>query len=379
MLFSFISLLLFLPSLANSSGSQTWIKAGYWFSGSEFLATDIDSSLFTHLICAYAYINSSTFELSISPPDETQFSNFTEIVRRKNPTVMTLLSIWTQNSNFQNFISMINQSSHRTSFIESSIQRARLYGFHGLELNGVKPGTSKSNMTDMGFLFDEWRSAINRESNISARPPLILTMEGYYMPSQNTTSYPMDSIRRNLDWVNIRAYDYHSPTIESFTGAHSALYDPASNLNTDYGIKQWISRGLPAEKMVLGLAYYGYSWTLVDPKDNGIGSPARGSLAADGSMSYKYIRLFWKCYGEQVLYNSTYVTNYCVTSGSVWIGYDDVEAIRTKVSYARAKGLLGYIVYQVPNDDNWVLSKAGKILKQHHVTDPRFDFVRFVL
>ncbi|XP_058215475.1 uncharacterized protein LOC131326638 [Rhododendron vialii] len=359
MLFNIISLLLFLPSLANSSESQTWIKAGYWFSGSEFPATDIDSSLFTHLICGYAYINNSTFELSILPPDETNFFNFTDIVRRKNPTVKTLLSIWTQNSNFAVYFSMTSQLSHRSSFIESSIQRVRLYGFDGLELNGVKPGPNMNNMTDMGLLFDEWRSAINRESKNSSRSPLILTMEGYYMPSQNTTSYPLDSIRRNLDWVNIRAYDYHTPTKDSFTGAHSALYDPSSNLNTDYGIKEWISGGLPAKQMVLGLAYYGYSWTLVDPTDNGIGSPTRGTLQDDGSMNYKYIRSFWKCEGEKVLYNSTYVTNYCVTSSSIWIGYDDVEAIRTKVSYAREKGLLGYTVYHVPNDYNWVLSTAG--------------------
>ncbi|KAI8570443.1 hypothetical protein RHMOL_Rhmol01G0034100 [Rhododendron molle] len=361
MLFNIISLLLFLPSLANSSESQTWIKAGYWFSGSEFPASDIDSSLFTHLICGYAYINNSTFELSILPPDETNFPNFTNIVRQKNPTVTTLLSIWTQNQNFAAYFSMTSQLSHRSSFIESSIQIARLYGFDGLELNGVKPGTSMNNMTDMELLFDEWRSAINRESKNSSRSPLILTMEGHYMPSQNSTSYPLDSIRRNLDWVNIRAYDYHSPSKDSFTGAHSALYDPSSNLNTDYGIKEWISRGLPAKQMVLGLAYYGYSWTLVDPTDNGIGSLARGTV--QDSMNYKYIRSFWKCDGEKVLYNSTYVTNYCVTSSSIWIGYDDVEAIRNKVSYAREKGLLGYAVFHVPNDYNWVLSKAGKILQ----------------
>ncbi|KAG5564159.1 hypothetical protein RHGRI_000373 [Rhododendron griersonianum] len=366
MLFNIISLLLFLPSLANSSESQTWIKAGYWLSDSEFPVPKIDSSLFTHLICAYARINSSTFELSILPPDETRFSTFTDIVRLKNPTIITLLSIWTQDSNFETFFSMTSQPSHRSSFIESSIQRARLYGFDGLELNGVKPGTSMNNMTDVGNLFDEWRSAINRESKNSTRSPLILIMEGHYMPSQNTTSYPLDSIRRNLDWVNIRAYDYHSPTNESFTGAHSALYDPSSNLNTDYGIKEWIRRGLPAKQMVLGLAYYGYSWTLVDPTDNRIGSPARGTIREDGKMNYKYIRLFWKCYGEKVLYNSTYVTNYCVTSSSIWICYDDVEAVRTKVSYAREKGLLGYIVYHVPNDDNWVLSKAESLKHTYH-------------
>ncbi|KAF7154097.1 hypothetical protein RHSIM_Rhsim01G0188700 [Rhododendron simsii] len=161
-----------------------------------------------------------------------------------------------------------------------------------------------------------------------------------------------------IDWVHIVSYDYHLSTVANFTGAHSALYDPSSNISTDYGIKEWISRGLPADKMVLGLAYHGYAWTLVDPTANEIGSPARGrAITLDGSMFCKFIKSYMKCYGEQVGYNSTYVMNYCI-SGLVWIGYDDVEAIRTKASYAREKGLLGYIVWQVSNDDNWVLSKA---------------------
>ncbi|KAI8570444.1 hypothetical protein RHMOL_Rhmol01G0034200 [Rhododendron molle] len=238
------------------------------------------------------------------------------------------------------------------------IKAARLYGFHGLELYGIKPDTSTKNMKDMGILSDDWRSAINKELKNSNRSSLILTMAGHYLPSQSTTSYPMDSIQRNLDWVHIGSYDYHLSTKENFTGAHSALYDPSSNTNTDYGIKEWIRRGLPAKKMVLGLAYHGYVWTLVDPKDNAIGSPARGrAITADGLMSYKYIKSYLRSYGVKGVYNASYVANYCII-GSFWIGFDDAEAIKTKVSYAREKGLLGYKVWQVPNDDNWVLSKA---------------------
>ncbi|XP_075665587.1 cysteine-rich receptor-like protein kinase 34 [Castanea sativa] len=62
------------------------------------------------------------------------------------------------------------------------------------------------------------------------------------------------------------------------------------------------------------------------------------------------------------MYNATYVVNYC-TVGSSWIGFDDVEVVRIKVSYAREKKLLGYFVWQVPYDDNWVLSLAAKKLE----------------
>lgn len=47
------------------------------------------------------------------------------------------------------------------------------------------------------------------------------------------------------------------------------------------------------------------------------------------------------------------------TIGTTWIGFDDVQAIRVKISYAKEKKLLGYIAFHVSNDDNWELSQAG--------------------
>ncbi|XP_058179994.1 G-type lectin S-receptor-like serine/threonine-protein kinase RKS1 isoform X2 [Rhododendron vialii] len=369
MLFTIISLLLFLPPLTSSS--ETWIKAGSWFSGGQFQVSDIDSTLFTHMAFGFAYINYLTHELYIQPSDEPYMLTFTDIVQRRNPSIETLLTILVQlpgDTNFSTFYSMATQPSHRTSFIKSSIQKARLYGFRGLDLCCVTPDTNTTKMESMGILFDEWRTAINRESKNSTRSPLVLTMAGHYLPSKNTTSYPMESIQRNLDWVHIVSYFYHLPTMENFTGAHSALFDPSSNVSTDYGIKEWISRGLPANKMVLGLLYEGYAWTLLDPSANEIGSPATGpAITRDGSMFYKDIKSKMGCDGEKVVYNSTYVTNYCIND-SVWMGYDDVEAIRTKISYAREKGLLGYKVWHVANDYNWELSKAAA---QEDENDPR--------
>lgn len=118
-------------------------------------------------------------------------------------------------------------------------------------------------MTNVGALFDEWRVAIDSELKKSTRDQkkLILTMAGYYVPELDSSSYPVDSIRSNFNWVSLRSYDYHTQFTDKFTynfsAAHTALYDPSSQVNTDYGINEWVQRGLPANKMVLGLAYHG--------------------------------------------------------------------------------------------------------------------------
>jgi GH18 family chitinase len=352
---------IFLSLELQPAKAQTWIKAGYWFSGSKFPISGINSALFTHLICAFAGVNSSSYELFVSSTNEQYFSNFTNTVRQKNPSVNTLLSIGGERANHTILSSMVSEASYRKSFIDSSIKIARLYGFQGLDFSWVSANTS-SDMTNMGLLFQEWKAAVNSEAQQnSSQKELILTAAVQYSPVLEIVSFPVDSIQSNLNWVHVLAYDYYTPGWSKKTGAHAALYDPSSESNTDFGIGAWIGRGLSASKLVLGLPFYGYAWTLTNPNDNAIGAPATGpafNLDGVGAMTYKQIKNYVQKYGAAILYNATYVVNYC-TIGSSWIGFDDVEVVRIKVSYAREKKLLGYFVWQVPYDDNWVLSLAG--------------------
>ncbi|KAH7546220.1 hypothetical protein FEM48_Zijuj01G0177400 [Ziziphus jujuba var. spinosa] len=362
--------------------AETWVRAGYWYASSESPIPDINSALFTHLLCGFANVNSSTYQLSIPSADDQYFSSFTSIVKRKNPSIITLLSMWNgqaataqsvlgEKSNTSVLSSMLEQSSNRRSFIESSIRTARKYGFQGMDLFWLWPN-EVSDMTNMGILLEEWRAAINSEPRNSNQSKLMLTMALRYVPDFGNLSYPIESIRRNLDWAHVVAYDYHLPTKENVTHAHAALYDPSSNISTDYGIGKWLSKGFPASKLALGLPYHGYAWTLVNANDNGINALASGlAVTQDGSMSYKYIKWYTRSYGSHITYNATYVVNYC-SIGSTWIGFDDVEAIRTKIAYAKEKKLLGYNVFMVTNDDNWVLSRAETtVLGNVNLSTPR--------
>ncbi|KAK4836004.1 hypothetical protein QYF36_017316 [Acer negundo] len=218
---------------------QSWIKAGYWFSGSEFPVSNINSALFTHLICAFAPLNSTSYQLSPSASDEKHFSNLTNTVKQKNPSVTTLLSI----------------------------------------------GDKSTDMSNMGALFQEWKGAIDLESRNSSRTPLILTAAVQYSPNLDSASFPIHSIQQDLNWVHVMAYNFHMPTWSKFTGAQAALYEPSSNTNADYGIGTWINGGLSADKIVLSLPFYGYAWRLVNSADNSIGAPATGpAITEEGDM-----------------------------------------------------------------------------------------------
>ena len=87
---------------------------------------------------------------------------------------------------------------------------ARLYGFQGLDLLWWSANTS-FDMNNMGVLFEEWRAATKSEAANSSHPELILTAGVYYKPRWQIAPYPVESIRVNLNWINVMDLDYYMP------------------------------------------------------------------------------------------------------------------------------------------------------------------------
>lgn len=70
------------------------------------------------------------------------------------------------------------------------------------------------------------------------------------------------------------------------TGYHSALYAGDKDkfwektLNANWSVNYWLDKGMPREKIVLGLALYGRGYKLTDKHMNKIGAPTLGASAA---------------------------------------------------------------------------------------------------
>ncbi|KAL2541016.1 Glycosyl hydrolase family protein with chitinase insertion domain [Abeliophyllum distichum] len=153
LLFYVISLLQFNLCIGQN------VKGGYWFTESGFAAADIDSSLLTHLFCAFANLDPQTYQLVISSTNNDSFAQFTKIVQLKNPSVKTLLSIGGESANKTVFASIVAQSTSRKTFIDSSIKLARSYGFSGLDLDWEYPQAALD-MVNLGSVLKEWHTAM---------------------------------------------------------------------------------------------------------------------------------------------------------------------------------------------------------------------------
>lgn len=365
-IFLFVTLLFLVQT--NVSAGQTAVKGAYWYWDSGLPASSIDSTLFTHLFCAFADLDPNTYQVTVSSSNSAQFSSFTQTVQQNNPSVKTLLSIGGGGNAYiaSNFSAMASQPSTRKSFIDSSISLARSYNFHGLDLDWEYPDTT-TDMTNFGTLLTELKAAVANEAETSGNTPLLLAAAVFHSADYYTINYPIQSISNSLDWINVMAYDFYGSAWDSSrssTAPPAALYNAtASQINGDAGIRSWIAAGLAANKIVLGLPFYGYAWRLLNADEHGLFAPADGPAigteAADGAMGYDAIREFISQNEAETVYNATVVTDYCY-SGTTWIGYDDTQSISAKVSYAKEKGLLGYFAWQVSGDDsNWALSQTG--------------------
>ncbi|KAH0652093.1 hypothetical protein KY289_029771 [Solanum tuberosum] len=355
-------LFFFLQQLIFSNGQNNVVKGGYWFRDSGLSLNNIDSTLFTHLFCAFANLNPQSNQLVISPEDQDSFRQFTSTVTGKNPSVKTLLSIGGGRADRTAYGVMARTPNSRKSFIDSSIKLARQLGFHGLDLDWEYP-ESTIDMTNLGILLDEFRAAINTEARNSGRASLFLTAAVSNTPRVNGLNYPVQSVARNLDWLNVMSYDFYGPNWSpSQTNSHAQLFDPVSHVSGSDGTTSWIQAGVAAQKLVLGIPFYGYAWQLVNANNHGLRAPANGKSSAgsidDGSMTYIQIRNYIVQNRATTVYNATIVGDYCY-SGNAWISYDDTQTVTNKVTYVKGRGLRGYFAWHVAADQNWVLSKTA--------------------
>lgn len=339
------------------------IRAAYWPSYSSLPASAIETSYFTHIYYAFLVPSPTTYALNVTSDDLIRIPEFIHALRSKTPRVKTLLSIGGGGSNSTLFSIIAGSRAERGKFIKSTIDVARKYGFDGVDLDWEFPADDVD-MANLAVLYKEWRRGLVSESLTSRKPRLLLTSAVYFAAGfflDEPRSYPAREMSKYLDWVSPMCFDYHG-SWDNFTGLHSALNDPNSNISTVYGIGSWIESGIPPNKIVMGLPVYGRTWKLQDPKVNGVGAPAVGVGPGDeGTLVYYKIIEFNTKNHAVVAFDSNAVSFYS-NAGDSWIGYEDVPSIRLKVRFARSLGLGGYFFWALGQDYRWAISREGRYL-----------------
>uniref|UniRef100_T1JHM6 GH18 domain-containing protein n=1 Tax=Strigamia maritima TaxID=126957 RepID=T1JHM6_STRMM len=309
----------------------------------KFVPEDIDPFLCTHILFAFGWIKKG----KLSPFENTDDSKqgkkglYERIVdlKKKNPQLKVLLAVGGWSFGTEKFKEGSSSRYTRQTFVFSAIDYLRQRNFDGLDLDWEYPKGDDDKKNFVALLKD-LREAFEAEAKETKRPRLLLSAA---VPAGAETirgGYDVPSVSSLLDFIDVMTYDFHGKW-ESTTGHNSPLYAPSSDstwrkqLSMDFAANMWVRLGAPREKLIIGMGTYGRSFTLANPKRNGVNAPATGGgKAGVYTREAGFLAYYEIC--EMLKKGATYVWDEEMKSpyaydGDEWVGFDDERSIMEKM------------------------------------------------
>jgi chitinase len=148
------------------------------------------------------------------------------------------------------------------------------------------------------------------------------------------------------------SYDFFN-SLTPTTGHHAGLYASEhavpTDRNADAAVKQYLAAGVPADKIVLGVAFYGRGFAGVTPLNNGVNQPYE---RFEGE--HNYPELARTLVGKQGFiryWDSTAQAPYLWNSATrTFITYDDPQSIEIKARYILEHRLGGIMFWELSQD-----------------------------
>ncbi|RYD45000.1 MAG: hypothetical protein EOP83_31060 [Verrucomicrobiaceae bacterium] len=200
------------------------------------------------------------------------------------------------------YAGLLSTPETRGGFSEKLLEYVKAHDFDGLDVDLEGPSIDAN--------YGEFIAELGKRFKPSGKVLTAALSKGY-----GGERVP-DSVFQHFDFVNIMAYDgagYWSPDAP---GQHSSFEFAADNT------RYWLKRGLPKEKAVLGLPFYGYG--------------------------------FGKAFKKRDYPYATIVNEYAGAEDQDEIGstiyYNGLPTTRKKCVYALKEGLAGVMIWSLDSD-----------------------------
>jgi chitinase len=290
-------------------------------------------------------------------------------LKAKYPGLKVLISLggWTWSRGFSSAARPENRQAFVASCVDAYIRGnlpvtdsaggtgAALGVFDGIDLDweypvacGLSCGTPEDS-ANFTALLAEFRTQLN-----AVRPGLLLTVAVGAGIDKIRVTDP-GTYHQSLDYINVMSYDFHGAW-EAKTNHHSALFDSPNDpstgdvrfYNSNDAIEAFLSRGVPASKLNLGIGFYGRGWTNVANVNNGLyqgGSAAPGTYEA-GNEDYKVLKD-----RPGTIYTDANARATWKYDGNTFWSYDTPALVTEKMSYVKAQNLGGAFFWEFSGDD----------------------------
>ena len=346
--------------------------------GRNYQVAEIPADKITHINYAFANIANGECVLGDSYADiDKAFAgdtwdqgalrgNFNQLqkLRQEHPRLKTLISIggWTWSKNFSEAAAT---PQSRDAFVTSCVDFMKQYGFDGIDVDweypvsgGLYPGVAADKPNYTALLAD-FRQALDAEERADGRD--------YYLtiaaPAGPTTipNLEADKMGSALDWMNLMSYDFHG-SWDPITGHNAPMSvgpkDTATGFSVSDAVDAYLATGFPANKLVLGVPFYGRGWEGVSATDAGLYQPARGASVGTwekGVFDYhdivaNYLPTMTRYWDEAAQVPYLYDP-----ARGLWITYDDPQSMKAKTDFIKERGLGGAMFWELSNDRTYQL------------------------
>lgn len=333
-------------------------------------ATKIDPTLLTHINYAFVNVKNNKAFLQNLKTDTANFNRLNSL-KKKNPELQLLISIggWSWSENFSD---AVLTDALRKDFAKSAVAIIRQYQLDGVDIDWEYPGMpgedgnvyrpeDKENFT---LMFEALRKELDALEKQTGKKKLLTTATGGFPSFLSKTE--MAKASKYLDYINLMTYDYYSSKL---AGHHTNLYDaksyPTDN-SADKAIKAYLNAGVPAEKIVMGIAFYGKNLQLNANAQKGLGDTLANSTNKFGK-GYSYLKdslvnkkgfIAFKDKEAKApfLFNAT---------TKQYITYDDEWSVAHKCAYVLEHQLGGVMFWEYSSDPKgYLLQQITKSFKK---------------
>lgn len=314
----------------------TGLVIGYYSTWNYFGLNETITQTCDILNLCFAYVtNKFTLDLS-----EVSFY-LPQIVKARESGVRVLLSVQGYSSGGINFSNAASTEEGRTTLANSMLEACEKYHLDGIDIDWEYPGynTGRSTAVDKAnytLLMKKIKETFN------AKDPTYLLTAAIPGGPMATSRFDLAGSSKWLDYINIMTYDLNSGS----STHHTALYPSnktASGCTIDESYKTYINAGVPASKLVIGLAFYGkYSGKTIPY------TKLRDTLLRKVGNGVTYY------------FDEKACAPYLIDENGVFYTYDDEVSIKAKCEYALEKQIAGVMIWEVGEDESLTLLKTIK-------------------
>ncbi|KAJ1655094.1 hypothetical protein IWQ61_005090, partial [Dispira simplex] len=373
----------------QSLNPQSKVIVGYYpaWANPVMNPADIPTRL-THINFAFAKINGQTYELKLDNPE--LFTKVRDHVRKSGTKILICVGGWTEST----FFSPMITKNNRGKFIDSALHMIKALNADGIDFNWEFPdrpgrdGNIVDKTMDLPNYMEFIKAMFEGMSKKFGANQKLLTVTtpqtAYGSTGPLETVKVNQEFQKSVNYINVMAYDLNGNWGDR-TGPNAPLEAPTGDKNSgiipgsvDRAVSTWLTSGMPANKIVVGLAFYGRStYAKVDMRSGGniyverdvdrnVTSCTQGDN--DGICDWAYIRKhFLDIDFSRAKSGSGWIRNWDKLSQTPWLyqpstkwflSYDDPESISIKANEVEKRKLAGVMIWDISKDYNGELMKA---------------------